>query len=136
MIFGRMYALRTTTARTQLRLAVTVSGLFGLLAVYGPLHIPCLFSTVTGVQCPACGLTRSVVAAARGDLAMSLAYHPAGIGLVGVAFAALVSPKYTLKAYDGASKRWGALSLITRTGIGAGILFIVWSWNLTRAIPR
>lgn len=37
----------------------------------------CLFHRVTGVACPACGLTRAAAALARGDFARSLRLHPA-----------------------------------------------------------
>lgn len=38
----------------------------------------CGFKYLTGWPCPACGLTRAVCHALRGDWAQSLAYHPAG----------------------------------------------------------
>jgi hypothetical protein len=38
----------------------------------------CLFHNVTGVACPACGLTRAVSLAARGEIGRALALHPAG----------------------------------------------------------
>ena len=37
---------------------------------------PCLFHLTTGLYCPACGGTRAFRALLRGDLAMSLQYHP------------------------------------------------------------
>lgn len=39
----------------------------------------CSFLRVTGLPCPGCGLTRSVVAAFRGDLATAWALNPLGI---------------------------------------------------------
>ncbi len=38
----------------------------------------CLFHRATGVACPGCGLTRSVAALGRGDLAGSWRWHPLG----------------------------------------------------------
>ena len=119
----------------QLRLGAALGGILALLATYGALHVPCLFSTVTGIQCPSCGLTRSVVAVLRGDLALSIAYHPAGIALVSVVFVALLVPEQTLRAWGGVSERWRALPIVTRAGIGIGLLLMVWTWNLTRIIP-
>ena len=43
----------------------------------------CLFQRVTGKPCPGCGMTRSMLALARGDFVESLRMHP-----LGVAFAA------------------------------------------------
>ena len=38
----------------------------------------CLFQQMTGLPCPGCGLTRSVVCMAHGHLADALAFHPLG----------------------------------------------------------
>ena len=38
----------------------------------------CPFRLLTGLPCPGCGLTRSLVCLLHGDLAMSLAFHPLG----------------------------------------------------------
>jgi hypothetical protein len=42
----------------------------------------CSFKTLTGLPCPGCGLTRSVVAAVHGDARDSLAHHRLGFVLV------------------------------------------------------
>ena len=39
----------------------------------------CIFLRTTGLPCPGCGLTRSIVAAAHGNLALSLSYHRLGL---------------------------------------------------------
>ena len=135
MIFGRTYALSSMTAATRLRLGVAVSGFLALIAVYGPVHIPCLFSTVTGIQCPACGITRSVAAIARGDLSMSLAYHPAGIGLASFALAAFLIPTQSQRLYAVTSHYWAELPLALRLALGTGLLVAAWIWNLSRVIP-
>ncbi len=38
--------------------------------------LPCMFHKVTGLLCPGCGLTRSIVALSRLDIARALSYHP------------------------------------------------------------
>ena len=43
----------------------------------------CTFQGITGLPCPGCGLTRSIVAAMHGDLAMSLRYHRLGLVTTG-----------------------------------------------------
>lgn len=135
MILGRTYALSSMTAAIRLRLGVAVSGLLGLIAVYGPVHIPCLFSVVTGIQCPACGMTRSVASIARGDLEASLAYHPMGILLAGSALAAILLSTQTLRVQAAISASWATLSPMARVGIGTGALMLAWIWNLNRVIP-
>ena len=44
----------------------------------------CPFRLASGLPCPGCGLTRSVVALAHGDLSASLYYHPLGPVFVAV----------------------------------------------------
>lgn len=53
---------------TRLRLPGTAS----------PLPEICLSKRMFGVRCPGCGLTRSVVTTARGDLQTAFLFHPAG----------------------------------------------------------
>jgi hypothetical protein len=135
VILGRRYAFSSMTAATRLRLGVAVSGFLALIAVYGPVHIPCLFTTATGIQCPACGLTRSVASIARGDLEASLAYHPMGILLAGSALAAILVPTQTLRVQAAISAAWTRLSPMARVGISTGALILAWIWNLNRVIP-
>ncbi|MFW6123645.1 MAG: DUF2752 domain-containing protein [Acidobacteriota bacterium] len=47
----------------------------------GPLPLPeiCTFNNITNLPCPGCGLTRSMVALAHGQLKASLAHHRLGI---------------------------------------------------------
>jgi hypothetical protein len=57
-----------------------LAALFVFLAALGPAGLPgfelCLFRRLTGISCPACGLTRAAAALGRGDLAGSIAHHP------------------------------------------------------------
>jgi hypothetical protein len=39
----------------------------------------CIFRATTGLPCPGCGLSRSMVAAAHGDFDLSFAYHRLGL---------------------------------------------------------
>ncbi|MGH9286013.1 MAG: DUF2752 domain-containing protein, partial [Acidimicrobiales bacterium] len=45
----------------------------------GEAGIPCLLRSTTGVPCPACGMTTSVKAALRLDLAAALSANPFGV---------------------------------------------------------
>ena len=62
----------------------------------------CPFRVWSGLPCPGCGLTRSVVALAHGDLAGSLYFHPLGaavvLALVSVAVAELALAGRRLRA--------------------------------------
>jgi cytochrome bd-type quinol oxidase subunit 2 len=44
----------------------------------------CLLSSTTGLPCPGCGMTRSVFALLRGDLAASVHFHPLLIPFIAV----------------------------------------------------
>ena len=52
--------------------------------------LPCPMRTLTGVPCPLCGMTTSVVEAVHLQVADAFAANPAGIALVLVALALLV----------------------------------------------
>lgn len=57
-----------------------------LVPVAGRVHLPdgsplvgsCLLHEIGGVACPFCGMTRSFVALAHGELGAALRFHPAG----------------------------------------------------------
>lgn len=49
-----------------------------------PLAWTCPLRQLTGVPCPTCFLTRSLLAAFRGDAAASLHWHPLGLPLLAV----------------------------------------------------
>ena len=72
--------------RTLRRLSI---GLLGAGALYAasPVHLPlpCPLLTVTGIPCPLCGMTRSVIALFRADFIGSVRFNPGGILLVFVA---------------------------------------------------
>jgi hypothetical protein len=61
---------------------------------------PCIFRSVTGVQCPTCGTTRAATAFLEGDLLAAFAANPLA-AVVGLAFVA-GAPLATL----GAVFRW------------------------------
>ncbi|MGO9568321.1 MAG: DUF2752 domain-containing protein [Desulfomonilaceae bacterium] len=57
------------------------TGLYMTVPVSGaqlPLPDTCLSHAVFGISCPGCGLTRSFVAMARGDIASALQLNPCG----------------------------------------------------------
>jgi hypothetical protein len=49
-----------------------------LLADGRPLGGACVSHALFGIDCPMCGMTRSFVALAHGDVAAAFAFHPAG----------------------------------------------------------
>ncbi len=52
-------------------------------------HVPlCAFLLLTGRPCPGCGMTRSILDLARGDVGGSLRMHPLGVVFAGLFLAA------------------------------------------------
>lgn len=61
--------------------------LFALAARFLPWHrVPsvCMFYHVTGLPCPSCGMTRSVLALTRLDFRDAIAFNPLGPVFVGI----------------------------------------------------
>ena len=97
----------------------------------------CPFRLSTGLPCPACGLTRSVVALVHGDLGASLYFHPLGLATV-LVFVALVlfevarwpRPAGRAPAHVGGSAPWATLLTWAGSGtlpwIAVGAFLAVW----------
>ncbi len=59
--------------------------------------VPCPLRTVTGVPCPLCGMTTSVEATVRLDLADAFAANPGGLVVTAVAVLALIGRPATIR---------------------------------------
>lgn len=46
-----------------------------ILLVYGKIAIACIFYEVTGLYCPGCGITRSIISLIEGDLYQAFRYN-------------------------------------------------------------
>jgi|GEM_PF-785693 len=62
--------------------AVIAAIVLGLANVLGLSLFPCPFSTLTGLPCAGCGITRSMVAWFKGDWRLALQYHPLSPGVL------------------------------------------------------
>lgn len=83
----------------------------------------CAFETVTGLYCPGCGGTRSVIALFRGKFIRSLRFHPAVPYFFAVYVVFMV--KMFLLKHFGIGKEHGGRILVF-IYIGLGIIFIQW----------
>lgn len=95
-----------------------------------PMPQTCIFRNLTGIPCPGCGLSRSVVAAMHGDVVMSFAYHRLGLlTLVYIFFqfvyrlGLIVIPKWRTRIFQ--SGKFLNIGIIV-----LGILFML-NWILT-----
>lgn len=57
---------------------VVIMGAFAAAAVYWAVNAAfgCPVRALTGIPCPACGLTRASLSFIKGDIAIAFAYHP------------------------------------------------------------
>lgn len=100
---------------------------------------PCLFKNATGIACPSCGSTRSVLSIINGNFTDAVLINP--LGFV-IALLMLVLPAWLL--YDLALKKdtlytaykkfertlrvkWIAITLIT-------LILANWIWNITKGL--
>ncbi|MBC8102840.1 MAG: DUF2752 domain-containing protein [Cytophagales bacterium] len=95
----------------------------------------CVFYATTGLPCPGCGITRSVVCCCHLRLGEALTYHPAG-PLVFLWLTGAVLLRFPLPA---AWRRWlHALPLSLRSGAGialVALLFGIWGARLGGWLP-
>lgn len=106
-------------------LAALLASAVALLSLLPPDGLPlpsCLFHELTGHSCFTCGLTRSLMAAARGNLSASLEYHLMGPVLLLGLLAAVVF--LTAEALTG--KQWPAASSGKPLRAAVLLLAIVW----------
>lgn len=99
----------------------------------------CLIKHTTGIPCPSCGSTRSVIALLQGDFLKSLQLNP--LGLV-VAMIMLVTPFWVL--FDLATNKSALFSfyrrvevILKKPGIAIFLSLLViinWIWNISKGL--
>jgi len=96
----------------------------------------CLFRRFVGLPCPACGLTRALVAAGSGDVQQSLRFHPLGLPIAFVALATLAM--WPFRYVPAVSSHIAPVlehrAALYRLAIAA--LFSVWAARLSRKSER
>lgn len=86
--------------------------------------IPCIFRTITGLECPGCGMTRAISALASGHFKEAVSYNILSVSLLPILSIYLVyrSYKYTKGGGDDFSKL--ELVLLVLTFIAVVFYFI------------
>jgi hypothetical protein len=87
----------------------------------------CLFKAVAGVDCPACGITRSASAMFRGHMGEAFRLHPAGplvVGIIGITAVYLTLALATEHAGFEWKKELKMFKSLELLAVGA--LLIVW----------
>ena len=59
--------------------------------------ITCPFKSLTGVDCPGCGIQRSILALFQGDFLQSLKLYPATIPIIGLFAFTIIHLKFDVK---------------------------------------
>jgi Protein of unknown function (DUF2752) len=116
--------------RSQHHLAILISTLVVLMLVPVIPHVPhfCLMKKLLGIPCPGCGISHSVMAAFRFDLAKAWLANPAGIG-VAMLFSFQILARPLAIALPRAA---GVVSSISRYGSNLSVilLFVVWTYRV------
>lgn len=124
----------TSPARIWRATGLGLAALFLVLRFWSPASVPgpdlCLFHRLTGLACPACGLTRAAAAFAQGDLGAAVHWHPL-LPLLAVQAGLL------WLAWGWALKRHGSAAplarLATRLALANGVLLLlVWALRFAR----
>jgi len=99
----------------------------------------CLFKQVTGIPCPSCGSTRSVLALLRGDFAGALFWNPFGILIILIL---IISPVWMI--YDIVLRKESLYIFYNRSEqffkrkwIAVPAIFLVllnWIWNIYKGL--
>ena len=99
----------------------------------------CLFKQVTGIPCPSCGSTRSVLALLKGDFAGALFWNPFGILIMLIL---IISPVWMI--YDIVLRKESLYNFYIRSeqffkrkwiAIPAIILVLLnWIWNIYKGL--
>jgi hypothetical protein len=92
----------------------------------------CPFRLLTGVPCPACGISRSVGALSAGDFSTSTSMHPLGI-LVALSISlVLIRPDWVIKLSEKFNLFFNQLNIIKKATLISVTLITLWLWNLLR----
>lgn len=112
-----------------------IFSIYHTYSVYSESVELCIFKVITGVPCPSCGSTRSVVSFFKGDVYEAIMYNPIGIIL---AVLIVFTPFWLL--YDIIFKRDSLLNFYNKFEIfitGKKIMIIAitlvianWIWNI------
>ncbi len=116
--------------RSQQHFAILISTLAALMLVPILPHVPhfCLMKKALGIPCPGCGISHSLMAAFRFDLARAWFANPAGVG-VAMLFAFQIVARPIAIALPRAST---AVSSVSKYGSNFSVilLFLVWAYRV------
>ncbi len=89
----------------------------------------CGFRALTGIPCPACGITRSVVCCCHLRLGDAVAYNPVGPLVVGLLLFAAVA------RFTGAERRLPPNTYEKAVAVILALLLLLWGARLAGSMP-
>lgn len=99
------------------------------------LGLPCLMRTVTGIPCPACGLTTAAVALVRGRVDLAFQANPLIFGLAAFTVASGVLVALRAAGVLAPPRPWSPVQR-RRVGRAAGLLAVAsWLFQMHRLRP-
>ena len=103
-----------------------------MLAPFASVPLPelCSWHRLTGVNCPGCGLTRSFIALAHGDLRQAWAFNPAGLPLFAILLAQFPYRAAQLARLLTGRPAWHPVGVLPAVVILTGCLLLQWAWRL------
>ncbi|HEY4330784.1 MAG TPA: DUF2752 domain-containing protein [Phycisphaerae bacterium] len=118
--------------------ALSIAG-FGAAQLLGSsfgVGLPCAFHKMTGMPCPGCGLTRSVLALLHGNMTDSIGYHPFGplllLGLLTALAAGSLPAGNKMRLLKWVSTFESHTGF---TAIALGLLVVTWGLRVCGMLP-
>ena len=84
--------------------------------------VPCPVLTITGLECPGCGMTRACVAIARGELSAAWSLHPFAFLLIPLALLWALFPERSRGLW------WRVPALVRSTAVALALACAVGLW--------
>ena len=112
---------------------------FSFYGIHDHTFTPCLFKNATGIACPSCGSTRSVLLLSQGNFTDALLLNPLGLIMAAIMLIApfwllydVLLKKNTLHlSYQKAERtiriKWVAITLIL-------LILLNWAWNIQKEL--
>ncbi len=88
--------------------------------------IPCPFHSVTGIECPGCGMTRACTAVGQGQLGQAWHHHPLVFGLIILAIGFALMPALCRQGWERLHRGWQVAML----GLATTVVLGVWLFRV------
>ena len=130
-----IYAEMLKPRAVALGLAALAAAQVGCSMAFG-IGLPCMFHLTTGMPCPGCGLTRSVMSLLRGNVQESLLFHPFGPPLFAALVVAIIVALLPTKPRTRIIRKIASIESKTALVMIMFVLFmILWGLRIANVVP-